>query len=138
MQICLFKNYFIGSLCEVQLKWKSCPFNGLSMSLLWLKQFLIWIFYFISYGQFYIQEQIWKGILVIFLSLESSSTSKSLYIYCAQCTKSRMGWLIKLSVLSNRHVGLCCFFLLLSSLSLSSFFLRLLFTGTVYTAPKQP
>ena len=40
----LFNNYFTGSSCEVQLKWKSFPFNGLSMNLLGLKEFLIWVF----------------------------------------------------------------------------------------------
>ncbi len=44
LQIRLFKNYSIESSCEFHLKWKMCPFNGQSMSLLGLKQFLIWVF----------------------------------------------------------------------------------------------
>ena len=54
---------FIGSLCEIQLKWKSCPFIGLSISLLGLKQFLIWVFYFISYGLFFKKKK--KKIVMV-------------------------------------------------------------------------
>ena len=54
-----------------------------------------------------------------------------IYIVLNLFKQNRMSWLIKLSVLSNRHVGLCCFFLLFFLYFL--FFLsRLLFMGIVF------
>ena len=57
-----------------------------------------------------------------------------IYIGCSMYSKNNMSWLIKLSVLSNRHVGLCYFFLFLSFLYFL-FFLSRVTVQILFTQP---
>ena len=64
LQIHLFKNYFTRSLCEVKLKCKTCPISGPNISFLGLKQYLIWVFILLVWGQFLPKPSV--ALVVIF------------------------------------------------------------------------